>query len=85
MRGFSKSSTSYKEDHREKVCKQWQEKGWLHMLIRMVDAPVPGKTQRGRKNTRRKDLCKRDIESVELKDYRTMWRNDIHNHSGDPR
>ena len=51
-------------------------------------APVPGKRRRGRQTTRRKDLCKRDMESVGLKVAdvldRTTWKNDIHNHSGDP-
>ena len=36
-----------------------------------------------------KDSCKRDMESVGLKEEdaldRTKWKNDIHNHSGDPR
>ena len=60
-----------------------------HVLRRMLDAPVQGKRQRGRQKTRWKDSCKRDMESVGLKDKdaldRTMWKNDIHNHSGDPR
>ena len=33
---------------------------------RMLDAPVPGKTRRGRQKTRGKDSCKRDMESVGL-------------------
>ena len=38
------------------------------MRRRMLDAPVPGKRRRGRQKTRWKDLCKRDMESVELKE-----------------
>ena len=39
--------------------------------------------------TRWKDSCKRDMESVGLKEEDaldwTKWKNDIHNHFGDPR
>ena len=38
-----------------------------HMLRRMLDAPVPGKRRRGRQRARWKDSCKRDRESVGLK------------------
>ena len=60
-----------------------------HALRRMLDAPVPGKRRRGRQKTSWKDSCKRDVESVRLKEEyvldRTKWKNDIQNHSGDPR
>ena len=56
---------------------------------RMLDAPVPGKRWEGILKTRWKDSCKRDMESVELKEEdaldRTKWKNDIQYHSGDPR
>ena len=60
-----------------------------HVLRKMLDAPVQGKRRRRRQTTRWKDSCKRDMESAGLKEDdvldRTKWRNDIHNHSGDPR
>ena len=44
---------------------------------------------RGRQNTRWKESCKRDRDCVGLKEEdtldRTKWKNDIRNHSGDPR
>ena len=49
-----------------------------HVLSRMLDAPVAGKRWRGRQTTRWKDSCKRDMESVGLKDEdvldRTKWK-----------
>ena len=55
----------------------------------MLEAPVPVKRQGGREKPRWKDSCKRDMESVGLKDEevldKTMWKNDIQNHFGDPR
>ena len=61
-----------------------------HILRRMVDAPVPGKRQRGRQTTRWKDSCKSNMGSVGLKEEdvpdRTKWKKeDIHNHSDDSR
>ena len=54
-----------------------------------LDAPVPGKRRRGRQKTRWKDSCKRDMESVVLKEEdvldRTKRKNDNQNHSDDPR
>ena len=54
-----------------------------------VDGPVPGKRWGGIQKTRCKDSCKRDPESLGLKEEdvldRTKWKNDIQNHSGDPR
>ena len=56
-------------------------------VLRMLDAPVPGKRRRGRQTTRWKDSCKGDRESVGLKEEdvldRTKWKNA--NHTGDPR
>ena len=61
----------------------------VHMLRRMVDAPVPGKRPRGRQKTRWKDLCKRGMDTVGLKwkDIldRITWKRDIQNHSGNTR
>ena len=66
-----------------------KRRGEGHVLRRMLDTPVPGKRRRGRQKTRWKDSCKRDMGSVGLKAEdvldRTKWKNDIHNHSGDPR
>ena len=50
---------------------------------------MPGKRRRGRQKTRWKDSCKRDMESVWLKEEdvldRVKWKNDIQYHSGEPR
>ena len=86
---ISKSSASVKEDRREKakVVQTSQEMGRRDVLKRMANAPVRGK--RRRHETRWKDSCKRDMESVGLKEEdaldRTKWKNDIQNHSGDTR
>ena len=60
-----------------------------HVLRRMLDAPVPGKIRKGCQKTRWKDSCKRDKESVGLKEEdavnRTKWKNDCQYHFGDPR
>ena len=51
----------------------------------MLDAPV----QRGIQNTGGKTCVKEIWKSVGLKEEvlldRIKWKNDIHNHSGDPR
>ena len=41
---------------------QWR-RDEVHVLRRMLDAPVPGKRRRGRQKTRWKDMCKRIMES----------------------
>ena len=50
----------------------------------MLDAPVQGKRRRGRQTTRWKDSCKRDMESVGLKEEdvldRIKWKRDIQDH-----
>ena len=60
-----------------------------HVLRRMVDVPVPGKRRRGRRETRYKDSCQRDVESVGLKVEnllgRTNRKREIQMHPGDPR
>ena len=86
---ISKCRTTDKDDNREHATVVWTRRDEGHMLRRMLDAPVPGKRARGRHNTRWKDSCKRDMESVGLKEDdeldRAKWKNDIHNHSGDSR
>ena len=47
------------------------------VLSRMLDVPVPGKRWRGRPKTRWKDSCKRDMESMALKEVSTKWKNYI--------
>ena len=55
----------------------------------MLDTPVSGKRWRGRQKARWKDSCKRDIESMWLKEEdaidRTKWKNYFQYHCGDPR
>ena len=88
----SKSSTSDKEeDHREKakLVLSCSEKGRIkewHVLRRMLDVPGSGKRWRGKQKTRWKDSCKRDMESVRLKEEdaldKTKWKNDMKKYSG---
>ena len=48
-----------------------------------------GKRKRGRPKTRWKDVCKRDMQTVGLREGdegdRAYWKETINNHSGDPR
>ena len=50
---------------------------------------IPGKRKRGRPKTRWKDVCKRDMQTVGLREGdagdRAYWKEMINNHSGDPR
>ena len=50
---------------------------------------IPGKRKRGRPKTRWKDVCKRDMQTVGLREGdegdRAYWKETIDNHSGDPR
>ena len=50
---------------------------------------TPGKRKRGRPKTRGKDVCKRDMQTVRLREGdegdRAYWKETINNHSGDPR
>ena len=39
---------------------------WYICSYEWYDAPAPGKRRRERQKIRRKDSCKRDMESVEL-------------------
>ena len=56
--------------------------------MRMTKA-IPGKRKRGRPKTRWKDVCKRDMQTVGLRERdegdRAYWKETINNHSGDPR
>ena len=60
-----------------------------HVLRKTLDVREPGTRRRGRQKIRWKDSCKRDMESLGLKEEdaldRTKWKNDIQYHSGDPR
>ena len=60
---------------------------WHHVPRSMSDAPVPGKRRSGRQKTWWKVSCKRDMESMGLKEEdvldRTILKNDTKKHSGD--
>ena len=60
-----------------------------HIVRRMLDVEIPGKIRRGRPNLRWKDVCKRDMTIVGLKEdtttNRAAWRNKIISYTSDPR
>ena len=53
------------------------------------DESDTGERKRGRPKTRWKDVCKRDMQTVGLREGdegdRAYWKETISNHSGDPR
>ena len=60
-----------------------------HVVRRVMTKAIPGKRKRGRPKTRWKDVCKRDMQTVGLREGdegdRAYWKETINNHSGDPR
>ena len=60
-----------------------------HVVRRVMTKAIPGKRKRGRPKTRWKDVCKRDMQTVGLREDdegdRAYWKETIDNHSGDPR
>ena len=60
-----------------------------HVVRRVMTNAIPGKRKRGRPKTRWKDVCKRDMQTVGLREGdegdRAYWKETINNHSGDPR
>ena len=60
-----------------------------HVVRRVMTKAIPGKRNRGRPKTRWKDVCKRDMQTVGLREGdegdRAYWKETIDNHSGDPR
>ena len=60
-----------------------------HVVRRVMTKTIPGKRKRGRPKTRWKDVCKRDMQTVGLREGdegdRAYWKETIDNHSGDPR
>ena len=60
-----------------------------HIVRRMLDVEIQGKRRRGRPNLRWKDVCKRDMTEVGLKEdnttNRAAWRNKFISYTGDPR
>ena len=60
-----------------------------HVVKRVMTKAIPGKRKRGRPKTRWKDVCKRDMQTVGLREGdaedRAYWKEMINNHSGDPR
>ena len=55
-----------------------------HVVRRVMTKAIPGK-----RKTRWKDVCKRDMQTVGLREGdegdRAYWKGTINNHSGDPR
>ena len=64
---------------------------WYGHVMRMEedDESDTGERKRGRPKTRWKDVCKRDMHTVGLREGdegdRAYWKGTINNHSGDPR
>ena len=60
-----------------------------HVVRRVMMKAIPGKRKRGRPKTRWKDVCKRDMQTVGLREGdegdRAYWKETTDNHSGDPR
>ena len=60
-----------------------------HVVKRVMTKAIPGKRKRGRPKTRWKDVCKRDMQTLGLREGdegdRAYWKEMINNHSGDPR
>ena len=60
-----------------------------HVVRRVMTKAIPGKRKRGRPKTRWTDVCKRDMQTVGLREGdegdRAYWKETINNHSGDPR
>ena len=59
------------------------------LVRRVMTKAIPGERKRGRPKTRWKDVCKRDMQTVGLREGdegdRAYWKETINNHSGDPR
>ena len=60
-----------------------------NVMTKVMTKAIPGKRKRGRPKTRWKDVCKRDMQTVGLREGdegdRAYWKETINNHSGDPR
>ena len=61
----------------------------LHVVRIVRTKAIPGTSKRGRPKTRWKDVCKRDMQTVGLRESdegdRAYWKETINNLSGDPR
>ena len=86
------SSAGVQKDNGEKTEMVWarHEDGRRSDVVRRVmTKAIPGKRKRGRPKTRWKDVCKRDMQTVGLREGdegdRAYWKETIDNHSGDPR
>ena len=68
---------------------QHNEDGRRYVVRRVMTKAIPGKRKRGRPKTRCKDVCKRDMQTVGMREGdegdRAYWKETINNHSGDPR
>ena len=57
-----------------------------HLVRRVMTKAIPGKRKRGRPKTRWKDVCKRDMQTVGLREgdegERAYWKETINNYDG---
>ena len=85
------SSAGVQKDNGEKTEMVWHVMRMEedHVVKRVMMKTIPGKRKRGRPKTRWKDVCKRDMQTVGLREGderdRAYWKEMINNHSGDPR
>ena len=84
------SSAGVQKDNGEKTEMVWaRHEDGRRSVRRVMTKVIPGKRKRGRPKTRWKDVCKRDMQTVGLREGdagdRAYWKETINNHSGDPR
>ena len=85
------SSAGVQKDNREKteMVGARHEDGRRSRSEESDDESDTGERKRGRAKTRWKDVCKRDMQTVGLREGdegdRAYWKETINNHSGDPR
>ena len=85
------SSAGVQKDNGEKTEMIWARHGMEedHVVRRVMTKAIPGKRKRGRPKTRWKDVCKRDMQTVGLREgaegEKAYWKETIDNHSGDHR
>ena len=84
------SSAGVQKDNGEKTEMVWarHEDGRRSRSEESDDECDTGERKRGRPKTRWKDVCKRDMQTVGLREGdegdMTYWKETIDNHSGDP-
>ena len=86
----NESSAGVKKDNGERTEMVWaRHEDGRSRSEESDDESDTGKRKRGRPKTRWKDVSKRDVQTVGLREGdegdRAYWKETINNHSGDPR